>query len=89
MYYIVETDKSFEQASTDLESAVKHHSFGVLHVHNIGNTLRGKGIASYNLIIGVTDNCNAKRIQGCRSPGIIPGRFSMAITINLDSQPKF
>ena len=45
MYYIVETDKSFEQASTDLETAVKHHGFGVLHVHDLGNTLRSKGIA--------------------------------------------
>lgn len=45
MYYIVETDKSFEQASTDLESAVKRHGFGVLHVHDLGTTLRGKGIA--------------------------------------------
>jgi uncharacterized protein (DUF302 family) len=45
MYYIVETDKSFEQASTDLETAVKHHGFGVLHVHGLGNTLRSKGIA--------------------------------------------
>ena len=45
MYYIVETDKSFEQASTDLETAVKHHGFGVLHVHSLGNTLRSKGIA--------------------------------------------
>jgi uncharacterized protein (DUF302 family) len=45
MYYIVETDKSFKQASTDLESAVKHHGFGVLHVHDLGTTLRSKGIA--------------------------------------------
>ena len=45
MYYIVETGKSFSQASTDLESAVKRHSFGVLHVHDLGATLRGKGIA--------------------------------------------
>ncbi len=45
MYYTVETDKSFEQASADLDTAVKHHAFGVLHVHNIGNTLRGKGVA--------------------------------------------
>lgn len=45
MYYIVESDKTFEQASTDLESAVKHHGFGVLHVHGLGNTLRSKGIA--------------------------------------------
>ncbi len=45
MYYIVETDKSFDQASADLDSAVKHHGFGVLHVHDLGTTLRSKGIA--------------------------------------------
>ena len=44
MYYVVETNKPFEQASTDLEAAVKSNSFGVLHIHNIGNTLRSKGI---------------------------------------------
>jgi uncharacterized protein (DUF302 family) len=44
MYYIVETDKSFEQASADLESAVIRNQFGVLHVHDLGATLRGKGI---------------------------------------------
>ena len=45
MYYIVETSKSFSQASTDLQSAVTHHGFGVLHVHDLGATLRSKGIA--------------------------------------------
>ena len=32
MYYIVETDKSFDQASAALELAVKRNSFGILHV---------------------------------------------------------
>jgi uncharacterized protein (DUF302 family) len=45
MYYIVETEKSFNQASKDLESAIVIHGFGVLHVHDLGATLRGKGIA--------------------------------------------
>jgi uncharacterized protein (DUF302 family) len=45
MHYIVESNKSFQQASTDLEAAVKHHGFGVLHVHDLGATLRSKGIA--------------------------------------------
>jgi uncharacterized protein (DUF302 family) len=45
MYYIVETQKTFDQASADLESAVKNHGFGVLHVHDLGSTLRSKGIA--------------------------------------------
>ena len=44
MYYIVETEKSFEQASADLDSAVGRNGFGVLHVHDLGATLRSKGI---------------------------------------------
>jgi uncharacterized protein (DUF302 family) len=44
MYYIVGTDKSFEQAAADLDAAVKAHGFGVLHVHDLGGTLRSKGI---------------------------------------------
>ncbi len=45
MYYIVETEKSFDQASSDLDEAVKRHGFGVLHVHDLGATLRSKGVA--------------------------------------------
>jgi len=45
MYYIVDSAKSIDQASTDLEAAVKRHGFGVLHVHDLGTTLRSKGIA--------------------------------------------
>ena len=45
MYYIVESNKGFEEAVTDLEAAVKRNEFGVLHIHDLGNTLRGKGIA--------------------------------------------
>lgn len=44
VYYIVETSKTFEQASTDLEAAVKRNAFGVLHIHDLGNTLRSKGV---------------------------------------------
>ena len=44
MYYIVETKKSFEQAATDLEAAVKNNGFGVLHIHDLGTTLRSKGV---------------------------------------------
>lgn len=48
MYYIVETEKSFEQAAEDLDAAAKRNGFGVLHVHDIGNTLRGKGVEFVN-----------------------------------------
>lgn len=44
MYYVVDSEKSFEQAAIDLEEEVKKLKFGVLHVHDIGNTLRSKGV---------------------------------------------
>ena len=44
MYYIVDSEKSFEQATVDLEEAVKRNGFGVLHIHDLGATLRKKGI---------------------------------------------
>jgi len=44
MYYTVETSKTFNQAAADLEAAVKRNEFGVLHIHDLGNTLRSKGI---------------------------------------------
>lgn len=45
MYYIVETEKSFDQAVSDLEVAVKNNGFGILHIHDLGKTLRSKGVA--------------------------------------------
>ena len=44
MYYIKESGKSFDQAAEDLEAAVVNNGFGVLHIHDLGNTLRNKGI---------------------------------------------
>ena len=45
MYYIIETNKTFSQAAADLEAAVIRNGFGVMHVHDLGTTLRSKGIA--------------------------------------------
>lgn len=45
MYYIVETSKTPEQAAADLAAAVARNGFGVLHVHDLGATLRSKGVA--------------------------------------------
>ena len=44
-FFIVETDLSFEQASSSLEAAVKSHGFGVLGIHDLGQILRSKGMA--------------------------------------------
>ncbi len=60
MYYIVESDKSFEQAVNDLDVAVKEHGFGVLHIHDLGNTLRNKGV-EFNEDCKVFEVCNPKQ----------------------------
>ena len=44
MYYIVRSDKPFEQVSRDLERAVVSNGFGVLHIHDLGTTLRKKAV---------------------------------------------
>jgi uncharacterized protein (DUF302 family) len=58
MNYIVETDKSFEQACADLDAAVSRHGFGVMHIQNLGRRLRGKGIA-FNEECVIFEVCNA------------------------------
>ncbi|MBS1158134.1 MAG: hypothetical protein H6R15_553 [Proteobacteria bacterium] len=44
MYYIIESGKSFYEASVDLEEVVLRLGFGVLHIHDLGATLRRKGL---------------------------------------------
>ena len=44
MYYIARTEKSFEQAAADLEQEVTRLGFGVLHIHDLGATMRSKGV---------------------------------------------
>lgn len=44
MKYIVETPKSVEQAVADLQAAIQRHKFGVLHIDNLQETLKKKGV---------------------------------------------
>ena len=44
MYYIVDTSKTFEDASAALKTEVEKLGFGVLHIHDLGATLRKKGL---------------------------------------------
>lgn len=60
MHYLVDTEKSFDQASSDLDAAVKRNGFGVLHVHDLGNTLRSKGI-EFTEQCKVFEVCNPKQ----------------------------
>lgn len=44
MFYVIDSDKPFDQAANDLEGAVKNCGFGILHIHDLGETLRKKGV---------------------------------------------
>lgn len=44
MFYIVESKKDFDRAAADLDAAVKRRGFGVLYVHDVGATMRAKGV---------------------------------------------
>ncbi len=48
MKYIVESEKTIEQLTTDLEAAVKQNAFGVLHIHDLQATLNNKGLEFQN-----------------------------------------
>ena len=43
-FFILDTPKSFEEASAALQKAVVDQGFGVLAVHDLGDTLRSKGL---------------------------------------------
>lgn len=60
MKYIVETPKSVEQAVADLQAAVQRHKFGVLHIHNLQETLKKKGVDLPNAC-QILEICNPQR----------------------------
>lgn len=69
MYYIVESNKSFEAAASALDAAAKNNGFGVLHIHNLGATLRSKG-QDFNEECKVFEVCH-------------PGQASKVLTVDL------
>src|SRR5215472_2961049 len=64
MKYIVETTKSVDQAVADLQAAVQRHKFGVLHIHNLQETLKKKGVDFPNAcqILEICDPQTAKEV---------------------------
>ena len=75
MYYIVDSKKSFKQASDDLDAAVKSNGFGVLHIHDLGETLRSKGI-EFAEQCRVFEVCNPKQAAKVLSTDM---RLNMAL----------
>ena len=75
MYYIVESGKSLEQASEDLEASVKRNGFSVLHIHDLGETLRSKGI-DFPQQCRIFEVCNPKQAAKVLSADM---RLNMAL----------
>ena len=48
MQYIVETKKTVDQIVADLEVAAAKYGFGVLHIHDLKQTMKNKGIEFQN-----------------------------------------
>jgi uncharacterized protein (DUF302 family) len=44
MLYVVESRKDVETAAHDVEEATKRHKFGVLHVHDLQQKMKEKGV---------------------------------------------
>jgi uncharacterized protein (DUF302 family) len=59
---ITETSKSVEQATADLQEAVKKHGFGVLHIYDLKATLKEKGAPIENEC-RVLEVCNPQQAQ--------------------------
>lgn len=70
MYYTIKTDKSFAAAAEAVDRACRNHGFGVLHVHDLGETLRGKGIDT---------DCQCKVFEVCN-----PRQAARVLDIDLD-----
>lgn len=75
MYYIAETDKSVDAACQALETAVRNNGFGVLHIHDLGATLRSKGI-TFDGDCRVFEICNPRQASNVLS---VDMRLNMAL----------
>ncbi len=62
MKYIVETPKSVEQAVADLQAAAQRHKFGILHIHNLQETLKKKGVDFPNACL-ILEICNPQKAK--------------------------
>jgi len=62
VYYVVESSKSFSEVIFDLEPVVQRLGFVVLHAHDLGDTLRRKGI-DLDDDCQVFDICNYRQME--------------------------
>ncbi|MDI7776129.1 DUF302 domain-containing protein [Asticcacaulis sp. EMRT-3] len=66
MKYIVESSKSVDQAVAALHEAVPAHGFGILHIHNLKETMAKKGVA-FDHECQILDVCNPGKARAVLS----------------------
>jgi len=59
---VVETSKPIEDACRALEAAIAAHRFGILHVHDVRQTLAKKGVP-FDREVRIFDVCNPQRAK--------------------------
>lgn len=57
MHYIEETSKSVAQVVSEIQEKISEYKFGILHIHNVKETLNSKGVDFKNEC-QVLDICN-------------------------------
>jgi uncharacterized protein (DUF302 family) len=62
VFYIVESDKSFYEATVDLEPVIQRLGFVILHVHDLGDTLRRKD-SEFDDDCKVFEICNYRQFE--------------------------
>lgn len=67
---VIESDKSMEEACQALEKAVADHQFGVMHVHDVRQTLANKGV-EFDWDVRIFDVCNPHRAKQVLSTNIL------------------
>lgn len=59
MHYIEESNKNVQEVVDTIQEIVSNYGFGVLHIHNVKNTLNSKGI-DFEKECQILDVCNPK-----------------------------
>jgi uncharacterized protein (DUF302 family) len=59
---VVESSKPIDEACQALERAVTEHRFGILHVHDVRQTLAKKGVP-FDREVRIFDVCNPQRAK--------------------------
>jgi len=81
VFYIVESDKSFYEATFDLEPVIQRLGFVILHIHDLGDTLRRKD-SDFDDDCKVFEICNYRQFEkllaiDMRLSAALPWRISV------------